>query len=264
MSSLLIVGPGRAGCSMALAARNAGHTLVGVVGRSGTHQASALLGCAPYTMNEILPPADICLVSVSDSAIESVAHSLVGQLAVDLVAHVSGATSIEVLAGLDLPHGSIHPLQSLPSPELGSVALVGAGAAITGSTSDVVAALTEFATSIGCRPFPLGDSEKAMYHAAASAASNFVTTVLGLSADLFREAGVDPAVAEPLTATSVHNAYALGARGALTGPVMRGDVETVETQMRSAVAASPELGATFAALVEATERLAEKDIDADR
>lgn len=263
MTSILVVGPGRAGSSIALAAQSAGHTLRGVVGRARPDEASELLDCPAFVLGDVLPTADVCFISVSDDAIGEVADSLAGRVAVDVVAHLSGATSIEILSNVGPPYGSFHPLQSLPTPEIGRAALVGAGAAVTGSSDQVVAMLTHFGISLGCRPFALEDHAKPTYHAAASAASNFVTMVLGVSGELFDEAGVDPGVAEALTLASVRNAYLLGAAQALTGPVARGDIETVAAQIRSAEAVSADLGATFAALVEATSRLADKDDHAD-
>lgn len=262
MTSLLLVGPGRAGMSVALAAREEGHRVVGVLGRSGGSEAARRLDAVWLDWDaDSLPPADIMVVAVSDGAIRSVAQDLAGRVTASIAVHLSGATPISVLDVLGLPHGSLHPLQSLPDPETGMRSLVGAGMAVTGSSSAVQESLTRFAASIGCRPFSLSDATKVTYHAAASAASNFVTTVLALSDDLFRAAGVDPALAESLTQAAVRNAYTLGPRAALTGPVVRGDTETVQTQIEAAYDVSEHVGATFAALVEATQLLAEREVD---
>lgn len=261
MASLLLVGPGRAGMSVALAAREAGHSVVGVLARSGASDAAQKLGAISLDWeSDSLPSVDMLIVAVSDGAIRSVAQVLAGRVTASVAVHLSGATPISVLAGLGLPHGSLHPLQSLPDPDIGMHSLVGAGMAVTGSSPEVVEILTQFAHSIGCRPFPLSDHSKVTYHAAASAASNFVTTVLALSDDLFRAAGVDPALAQTLTQAAVRNAYTIGPKAALTGPVARGDTDTVQAQIEAAYDVSEQVGATFSALVEATQTLVESEV----
>jgi len=261
MASLLLVGPGRAGMSVAMAARNEGHRVVGVLARSDASDAAQRLDTVSLDWDaDPLPSADIVIVAVSDGAIRSVAQGLVGRVTASVAVHLSGATPISVLEVLGLPHGSLHPLQSLPDSDTGMRSLVGAGMAVTGSSPEVEATLSQFASSIGCRPFPLSDATKVTYHAAASAASNFVTTVLALSDDLFRSAGVDSGLALSLTQAAVRNAYRIGPRAALTGPVARGDTDTVLAQIEAAYDVSEQVGATFAALVEATQKLVEREV----
>jgi len=246
--------------SVALAAQQAGHSFVGVLARSTGGQAAALLDCEALDWNNTdLPAADLALVAVSDDSISEVAHHLVERLSSPLVAHLSGATSISVLEPLNIAHGSLHPLQSLPDAVTGSRALVGTSMAVTASTPAAAHLLEGFAASIGCHTFSLSDDAKRFYHAGASAASNFVTTILALSHDLFAQADVDPSVALELTIESVRNAYKMGPQAALTGPVARGDSETVAAQLAASHAVSKQTGAMFATLVKATAELAEKE-----
>ncbi len=115
--------------------------------------------------------------------------------------------------------------------------------------------LEELARSIGAAPFRLEESAKALYHAAASAASNLPVAVLAMAADLFDAAGVPFEAAAPLVRKSVENVLDLGPRAALTGPVARGDVATVEAQLDAVAAAAPEWLPTYRRLVGALAAL---------
>lgn len=247
---LVIVGAGRAGGALAIAARSAGHTIAGVVTRRPTQ-----LGPA-HAWDSPLPPADLVIVAVSDDAIADVAHRLapVWHDAVPAV-HVSGfvpVASLEAIASLGAPTGSLHPLQTLPDPNAGASALTGAWSAVTTAHADLASLLDQFAISLGMRPFRLADDVKGLYHAAAAAGANYVVEVLAVAADLLDAAGVRPEVLEPLTRQVVDNVFALGAGAALTGPVARGDLATVAGQMKAAASVSPALGRQFEWLTRAT------------
>ena len=71
-----------------------------------------------------------------------------------------------------------------------------------------------------------------------------------MAADLFKEAGVPWDVARPLVEAVVANAFELGPRAALTGPVARGDSETVAAQLEAVTSASPEWQVAFARFVD--------------
>ncbi len=251
--TVIIVGGGRAGGSIAIAARDAGLDVRIVPGPSG--RAPAGFENARVPREESLPPADLVILAVSDGAIAEVAAGILTRLrGRPIVAHLSGLTSIRhlsVLADAGLPVGSLHPLMTLPDPDRGAAALAGASAAITGEDG-VVAALSSFAEALGMRPFVLADEDKPLYHAAASAASNFVTTVLGLAQDLAVAAGVAPSSFRPLAEAAVAAVFEAGAAVALTGPVARGDWGTVHAQLTAVEGVSTGIARDFRALVEVT------------
>jgi predicted short-subunit dehydrogenase-like oxidoreductase (DUF2520 family) len=109
--------------------------------------------------------------------------------------------------------------------------------------------LVALAESIGGHPFDLADEAKALYHAAAASAANFPLAALAMASDLFDAAGVPFEAAGPLIKAVVDNALEMGPRAALTGPVARGDVATVEAQVEAVSAALPEWAPGFRALV---------------
>ncbi len=229
MARIVIVGPGRAGMSLGLAARSAGHELVAVASRTSAAVDLAL----SVPLSGKLPDAEFVFIAVPDDVIGDVA-GLLHPPAGAIIAHLSGRTSVDVLAPLGNSVGSLHPLMTLPSPQVGAKALVGSGAAITSRSEAVIGALSVFATSIGMRPFTLPDSAKASYHAGATAASNYVVAALAVAERLLEAAGVPFNVVEPLVAASVSNVFELGGVDALTGPIARGDIGTVRAQRAAA------------------------------
>ncbi len=249
---LLLIGPGRAGTSLALASRAAGHTIAGVVGRRVPTEVAARLDSVPLTWDDPWPHADLIVVAVPDDAIAEVGARLQGPTP---AVHLSGLTSATAL-GASGTVGSLHPLRSLPDPDTGWAALRGAPVAITAADPGLRSLLHELADSIGAEPFDLGDDQKVLYHAGASAAANHVVTALALAARCFEAAGVDFAVARPLVEGAVANAFELGPTDALTGPIARGDVGTVTAQREAVAVLDPIALAIFDELTRATARLA--------
>lgn len=252
---IVVIGPGRAGMSLAIAAAAADHEVIAVVGRSfdSAERGAAVVGAIPLTINDPIPEADLLLIATRDAAIEPVATRLARHLVpVAAAAHLSGLTpvaALDRLADQGVPIGSFHPLQTMPSPEAGAARLAGAYIAITAGP-DLQDTLEAFADSLGATPFSLADDAKPVYHAAAAAAANFPLAAFAMAADLFKAAGVPWDVARPLVETVVANSFDLGPRAALTGPVARGDTGTVAAQLAAVASAGPEWQVAFARFVE--------------
>jgi predicted short-subunit dehydrogenase-like oxidoreductase (DUF2520 family) len=257
---LLLVGPGRAGTSLAIAATNAGHRIVGVLARDddAAADAAARFGCPVIAWDTDLPAANLLLIAVRDDAIGAVAARLAAHVAaIDGAVHLSGLTSVNALAPLrGLPVGSFHPLQTLPTPEAGAARLAGAWIAVTTDDNLLADRLFTFAASLGAHPFEVADDAKALYHAGAAAAANFPLAALSMARRLFDAAGVPFEAAAPLVRAVIDNALEMGPEAALTGPVARGDVGTVAAQVAAVRAMVPELGDDFAAMVMAVARVA--------
>ena len=248
MARIVIVGPGRAGLALGLAASAAGHEIVALISRRPTDAQLA----PRLTLFDPIPAVDFVFVAVSDDAIAEVAAQIDPPTGA-IIVHMSGRTSVDVLARLGEGVGSFHPLMTLPSPEVGARALAGAGVAVTSRSSAVIESLVEFGESLNMRPFVVEDRDKAAYHAGASAASNYVVSALAIADELFKAAGLTLDFATPLVEASVANANALGAKAALTGPIVRGDIGTVRAQREAAQEAGVE--AAFVAMARATASL---------
>jgi len=250
--------------ALALAARRAGHELCGVIARRATaaEAAARRLDTRAVPAGAPIPACDLLLVAVRDDAIAATAAELAPRAAAVVAAvHLSGATSVaslEPLACRGVAVGAFHPLQTLPTPEAGAERLAGAGVGITAS-GPLRDRLFDLARSLGAVPFSVADERKPCYHAAAAAAANFPLVAFAMAEDLFTAAGVPFAAARPLVEAAVANAFELGVRASLTGPVARGDVETVRHQLAAVAAAAPEWEPTFRGLVGVLARLAGRE-----
>jgi predicted short-subunit dehydrogenase-like oxidoreductase (DUF2520 family) len=160
---------------------------------------------------------ELRLLCVPDRAIAEVARSLEPG---PWVAHVSGGTP---LAALD-PHVerfSVHPLQTLTLAR-GPEQLDGAWGAVTAESQEARERALWLAATLGLHPFLLADDRRASYHAGASIASNFLVTLHQAASQLFEDAAAPPEALVPLMTRTIENDFDL------TGPISRGDWETVE------------------------------------
>lgn len=259
---ITIVGPGRAGMALAHAALAAGHRIGSVVGRTlGSAEApAAAVDAAAFGYDAEFPAGDILVIATRDDVIGDLAEAIAARIAPQpgsAAVHLSGLVPTAVLAPLaavGYATGTFHPLQTLPTAEAGAARLAGAWAGITAGP-ELRPRLVELAESMGMHPFDIADDKKPLYHAAAAAAANFPLGSLAMSYDLFADADVPFAAARPLVEAIVANAFELGPRAALTGPVARGDVATVTTQMNAVAAAEPGWLPAFVAAVHELARL---------
>lgn len=232
IGSVHVVGNGRAGS--ALAGRLRAGPLVVTTGRA------------------VDPGAELVLLAVPDAAIAEVAAAIpVGPW----MAHVSGATSVTALD----PHQrrfSLHPLQTLTA-DRGPEQLDGAWAAITFETPEAREMAIWLSDQLGLRWFELADADKALYHAGASMASNFLVTLYRLAAQLVETSGAPPEALIPLMRRVIENGFQL------TGPIARGDWETVDAHLAAIRSRAPEMEPVYAVLAEATRMVAERDAATD-
>lgn len=185
--------------------------------------------------------ADLVLLCVPDAAIADVAARIAPG---PWVAHVSGATPLAALA----PHArvfSIHPLQTF-SRARGAEQLDGAWAAVTARDDDARAVARGLADALGLRPFDLADDQRALYHAGASIASNFLVTIYRAAARAVETAGAPAEALVPLMRRTIENHFAL------TGPIARGDWATVDAHIAALHERLPDLEPLYRALAEAT------------
>lgn len=188
--------------------------------------------------------AEVVLLCVPDSAISDVAGGLTPGEA--WIGHVSGATSLSALA----PHTrrfSLHPLQTFTRSR-GPEQLDGAFAAVTGETPEAIEVSVELARTLGLEPFCLADDRRALYHAGAAVASNYLVTLYRIAAGLLEEAGAPPEALVPLMKRTIENGFEL------TGPIARGDWATIDAHLEAIRAARPEVEPLYRLLAEATTR----------
>jgi predicted short-subunit dehydrogenase-like oxidoreductase (DUF2520 family) len=229
-----IVGPGRAGGSLAGALAERGWEVLEPV-RRGDDPAGAAAG------------TDLVVVATPDAAVASVARAVRPVPGVAVV-HLSGALGLDVLA----PHeraGALHPLVALPSAEVGARRLLeGAWFAVAGDevTGRLVA-------DLGGRSFVVADADRAAYHAAACIASNHLVALMGQVERVAVRVGVPLEAYLDLAVATLANVGELGPAAALTGPAARGDDATLAAHLR---ALDPSERDAYRALVAQARRLA--------
>jgi predicted short-subunit dehydrogenase-like oxidoreductase (DUF2520 family) len=191
---------------------------------------------------------ELVLLCVPDRAIAEVAAATpVGPW----IAHVSGATPLDALD----PHTrrfGLHPLQSF-SKERGPEQLDGVWGAVSADTEDARVIGRWLAETLGLLPFDLDDDKRAAYHAGAAVASNYLVTLRAAARSLLEAADVPPDALDPLIRGVMDTGFQL------TGPIARGDWETVERHLAVIRAERPELEELYLVLAAATARIAGHD-----
>ncbi len=232
--AVAIVGRGRMGTALAAALRAAGTSVEGPLrrGEAPSDRATHVLLCVP------------------DAQIETAATALRAHPG-RLVGHTSAATTLAALT----PHEafSLHPLMTVTAE---GAAFAGATAAVAGATERALQVAGELARRLGMQPVHIADADRAAYHAAACIASNFLVTLEGVAERLAASAGLKREPLAQLVRATVANWEQLGAELALTGPIARGDEETVACQRAAIAARLPGELELFDALTAATRRLA--------
>ena len=244
-----IVGTGRVAQALGRLMAQAGTTPIVIAGRTADHaqRAAAVIGPAAKTarIREIPGIADRILIAVVDAAIPSVVDDLAdGGMSGGIALHTSGAHGprlLDALAVRGVSCGVLHPLQTVASPELGVAALKGASFGVGGDPAAVEWA-EQLVEAVEGKALRIRENGFASYHAGAVMAGNAVIAAIDAAVVLLGEAGVDRRDAlraiRPLCLTSAQNALEIGPEAALTGPVQRGDDETVRTHT-AALAGSP-------------------------
>lgn len=254
-----VVGAGRVGTALGVLLREAGHILTAVAGRDATRARaeSFLPGVRVVGAREAARDAELVVVAVPDDAVaEVVAELAAGCRPGSWVLHCSGALGLEVLDAarrVGARRLAVHPLQTFPDVRRALEDLPGCAAAITADDEEGYAVGEAIAHDLGARPFRLPDEARPLYHAAAVLASNDLVALSGLAAGAFEVAGVPDVRSAmlPLQRATVDNVGRLGPAAALTGPVVRGDVGTVDRNLAALDARLPEAVAAYVVLARA-------------
>lgn len=264
MTPISLVGPGRAGTTVALALAGAGCRIVAVAGHApfetSTMAAAAACDAQARDVADVGIGARIVIIATPDDAIADVAAELADACETEaLLVHLSGARTLSVFdAALakrpDLRVASMHPLQTIPSTSEGLDRLPGSYAAVSGDPQ-----VLDLVHLLELRPLQVDDPHRTAYHAAAVVASNHIVALLGQVERLARSAGVPFEAFRALVDAAVANAFDLGPAGALTGPVARGDTSTIDAHLQ---AIDPSERDTYVAMAREAVRLARRRDDA--
>lgn len=267
LSPVAIIGAGALGSALAQRAQQGGLEVAAVLSRrqAAAERLAARVGAAvAATELSALPEAvEVVWCCVPDEALAGVAHdlSLVAHPWADtLVAHTSGVLPADHLAPLAARGAAVlsfHPMQAF-APGAGAEAFDGVVVGLEGAP-EAVAQGEGVAAALDLRAVRIPQGAKASYHLAGVMASNFVVTLVGLATEVLQQAGIVPGdqadLLRGLVAGTAENLQAGRPEDVLTGPIVRGDVATVQRHL-DALAAMPHLMPIYAVLGVETVRLA--------
>ncbi|MFI4918314.1 MAG: Rossmann-like and DUF2520 domain-containing protein [Legionellales bacterium] len=242
-----IIGAGRLGKNIALALSTA--KVISVQAICNQSPISAANSCqeigSGFAVDAFaqLPAAEIIWITCGDDAIKPAVQQLVKQVALNpgcLVFHCSGVLSSAILLPLKeqgCSIASIHPLKAFRAGYLDAHAFNDVDCVVEGD-APALAWLTSAFTRLGARIIPIKPEAKAAYHAAACMASNYLITLAACSEALLLKAGLTPQQARLMiyrlmqgNLTNLLQVEEVSA--SLTGPLMRGDIETLSLHLQA-------------------------------
>ncbi len=265
---IAIVGAGNMGTTLAVLLQKAGHTIIGIASRTEKSAAiaAARLGVQYSTDPTCYTPlADVTFLTTPDRAIEDVCNQLAAASAFatgSVVAHTSGAHSSQILrsaAACGARAISFHPLQTCPNLEAGISNLPGSFITVEGH-AEALPAARQLVTDLECRLLEIPTDGKPLYHAAACIACNYFTTLMDFGLQVMEAAGVNkedglPAL-YPLIEGTLKNIMRSGTTEALTGPIARGDSNTIKSHLQAMEEKMPHAIPLYSLLAHATVDIA--------
>lgn len=271
---LSIIGAGRVGRTLGRLGHEVGYEIIDVVSRSRRSASSATrfigAGTPQAALSRRLQPANVILIATPDDRLGEAVKLILKDaqwIGRAVVLHTSGAVSSAALAALreaDFAIGSCHPLQTFESPERARTVISQSYFCIEGDVRAARAARA-FVRRIGARSFEIPTEVKPLYHAAAVMASGGVIALLNASLNALQHCGLSETQARrvllPLTEATVANVRAVGPRRALTGPVRRGDVGTVQRNLDALAATNARWFMIYRLLAAQSLSLVESQLD---
>jgi predicted short-subunit dehydrogenase-like oxidoreductase (DUF2520 family) len=256
-----VVGAGRVGTALAVALSRAGHRLIGAsaISAASRQRIERHLSGAPVLQPEdIVAAADLVLLTVPDDALSGLVRGLVATdapLTGRMLAHASGLHGLAVLepaverGALPL---ALHPVMTFTGRPDDADRLAGITFGVTAPVA-LRPAAEVLVMEMGGEPVFIAEADRGLYHAALAGAANHLVTQVVQAADLLTMAGVgQPSrMLGPLLSTALDNALRLG-DAALTGPVARGDAETVAGHLDALRTSAPEALPAYLALARLT------------
>ena len=268
MFSLNIVGCGHVGRVLArLFAQQQLFKVQDILNRSQASSAAALIFVGSgraLDAYEDLRHAKLWMLAVSDDQILPVCDRLLalGKLrAGDIVFHCSGALAakqLQTAQALGVHVASLHPVRSFADPQAVLTQFAGTFVSMEGDAA-ALAVLQPALQTLGAQTLIIDGEQKALYHAASVLACNYFTSLVDASLRTWQQAGIAPAtarqLAEPLIRETLDNIFRLGPAQALTGPLARGDMQTVQKQQQALQAWDGEIAALYQAFTNCSAQL---------
>ncbi len=268
MTRIGVVGAGRVGAVLATALRAAGHEIVAVAGESAasrTRIETLLPGVRVDKPTAVSRSCDLLLLTVPDDMLSNVVTMLAASGAIrpgQQVVHTSGKHGLAVLApaaevGAEIL--AMHPAMTFTGTHVDVARLPGCVFGVT-ATDGTRALARSLVDALGGSVVWVEEDRRTLYHAGLAHGANHLVTLVSQAMDLLRESGAtDPAATlRPLLTAALDNALTYG-DAALTGPIVRGDVETVRAHLADIARTSPGTLGSYVALARATANRAVVD-----
>jgi predicted short-subunit dehydrogenase-like oxidoreductase (DUF2520 family) len=267
---LAVIGAGRVGSALAYLARQKGYEITGLCCHyfENAKKAAAFLNqtdAARKAPGHWLRDAGLILIATPDDVIEPVCAQIAAEALIQpkcIVAHCSGAHPSSILqpaADQGCPIGSVHPLQSCATRELAIRELPGSYFCVEGF-DEAKRVLKDFVNAMNGKILEIATEDKPLYHAGATVASNFLVGLIHFALVLYDHIGIDPdkglEALAPLLDGTIRNVKSVGIPEALTGPIMRGDLGTVEAHLEALQRAIPDYLALYCVLGLETTKVA--------
>ena len=266
-----ILGAGAVGTALAVGLSDAGYHVTAITSRDAERAKSlaAQIGGAMHTRHAglLVDVADIVFLTVPDDVIGAVAESVPWRSGMAAV-HCSGGTPVSVLEcadGFGAMIGGFHPLQTFPPGARTPASLENVTFAIESHSPALHHQLRDMAHALHGHAIDINDKSRALYHISGVLASNYLVAIIAEAAGLWAQFGYNQSQALrallPLIRGTVGNIEREGAAAALTGPIVRGDLGTVQAHLEQLQSTLPGVVPLYAALAQATTKFA---VDAQR
>ncbi|OGO93865.1 MAG: hypothetical protein A3F10_04895 [Coxiella sp. RIFCSPHIGHO2_12_FULL_42_15] len=244
--SINFIGCGRLGKTIASLFKRSGIAEVATVCNSSFESSCRAVhfigqGSAVKCFKE-LSPAHIFFITSRDDQLSEICNQLVDEQALKpgmIVVHCSGSLSSDILAKaqtIGCYTASIHPIKSFADPATSINNFSGTYCAIEGD-EQAKSIIRELFRQIGGIPFDINKENKHLYHAAGAMANNYLVTLHYHAVQCYKSAGVDENVANEVVSMLMNDALLninkYSHAGALTGPIQRGDINTVKTHINA-------------------------------
>ena len=269
-----IIGTGKLGRTLAKLFSDAGLLTIGAIYNrniQNSESAQAFIGAGHVTAHFKQlsnTPADLWMIATPDDALSTCAKQLAELTHLSwqntLVFHSSGlktSTELAPLHKLGSAIASAHPAHSFASPERSLRSFCSTVCTLEGDDR-AINTLAPLFNALGCKVTTLQPETKPLYHAATVMASNYLIALMAASETLLKKAGIEDNLAsdilEPLMRQSLENGLQVGPVDALTGPIARGDITTLQAHITAIEAMAPDLLSSYTSMGMQTLKLAQK------
>jgi predicted short-subunit dehydrogenase-like oxidoreductase (DUF2520 family) len=236
-----IIGAGAVGKSLGMYLNGMDQSVSGYYSKTMAHTINAAekINAKAYdSLNDLILDNDLMIIAVNDDAIEVVVRDMLNaseSFSHKHILHTSGVHTSEVLAPLRSKGAkilSVHPLQSFADPDEAQKSIPSTYFSIEGDLDET---MMNWLTDHKIKYFEIDKENKVKYHLAAVAVSNYLVATLDFGTKQFESLGYTKDFALkalwPLVEGTINNVRQFGTVKSMTGPIVRGDLKTIDNHL---------------------------------